>query len=349
MRGLPGRIVFLLAAAGALATAGAAASADDGALARQWPTYRERFVGDDGRVRDTGNDGVSHTEGQGWAMLFAESFDDRATFDRIWGWTRDKLRRPDSALFAWRWNPNAGEPVADKNNATDGDMLIAWALTRAARYWHAPDYLRQARPILAEIRGKLVERRGGGLVLLPGSEGFRATDGSAIVNLSYYIYPALDAFTHADGSPQWARLRRSGLALLAKARFGVWGLPSDWVAVGDKGQVTPTANLPPRFGFDAIRIPLYLIWGGEATAPRLDPELRFWDSFADRPIPAWVDVTDGSAAPFAASSGFRAVIELVRAWRAHRPPVLPEIADKDDYYAASLILLAGLAARARWP
>ena len=84
----------------ALCLAAATAYAQDDALAGEWTKYRNRFVAEDGRVRDTGNKDVSHTEGQGWAMLFAESCDDRATFDRIWRWTHDKLQRDDNALFS---------------------------------------------------------------------------------------------------------------------------------------------------------------------------------------------------------------------------------------------------------
>jgi len=336
-------LVFLLAAC--LLAPGAVRAAD-GSLATEWGTYRDRFVGDDGRVHDTGNKQVSHTEGQGWAMLFAESFDDRATFDRVWNWTRANLRRHDSALFAWRWDPSSENPIADTNNATDGDILIAWALTRTARHWRAPEYRKAAHPILAEIRGKLIERVGGEMVLLPGSDGFRSKDGAVIVNPSYYVYPAFEEFSRIDRSPQWARLRRAGLQLLAKARFGRWGLTTDWVAVGKMGEVQPAADLPPRFGFDAIRIPLYLIWGSEATASRLAADLRYWSDFADKPIPAWVNVTDGSFASFPAPTGFQAVIELARSWHQPKPPPLPEIGDKDDYYSASLILLAGLAREA---
>ena len=36
-----------------------------------WRSYKQRFVATDGRVIDTGNKNVSHTEGQGYAMLFA--------------------------------------------------------------------------------------------------------------------------------------------------------------------------------------------------------------------------------------------------------------------------------------
>jgi len=325
----------------------APASAQTASLASEWIKFRDRFIGDDGRVRDTGNREVSHTEGQGSAMLFAEAFDDRATFDRVWGWTRDKLRRQDSALFAWRWDPrNADKPIADTNNASDGDILIAWSLILAARRWHDRDYSQEAQRMLAEMRDKLVERFDGHLVLLPGTEGFKTEDGSVIVNPSYYIYPAFREFPMLDHSPVWAQLRRDGLALLAKARFGQWGLTSDWVTIGDTGEVKPTANLPPRFGFDAIRIPLYLIWGHEATPPRLAAERRFWDAFADKPIPAWVDVTDGSVAPFPAPAGFQAIIQLARLGEDAKPGPLPEIGDKDDYYSSSLILLAGLARRA---
>jgi endoglucanase len=324
----------------------AIARAQSAALPGEWLTYRDRFIGADGRVVDTGNKGVSHTEGQGWAMLFAENFDDRATFDRVWNWTRDKLRRPDGALFSWRWDPNAKNPIADANNATDGDTLIAWALMLAARRWHDPAYDREARRIVVDIREKLIKPAGGGLVLLPGIDGFTQKDGSVIVNPSYYVYPALEAFPRLDPSPKWARVRIDGLRLLAKARFGKWGLTSDWVTIDRAGAVVPFAQVPPRFGYDAIRIPLYLIWGREATNQRLADEMRFWDGFADKPVPAWVDVTNDAVAPFPAPSGFQAIIDLVRARLHDKPAAPPQIDDKDDYYSASLILLAGLAGRA---
>jgi endoglucanase len=329
-----------------LALAAPAAYAQDDPLAGEWAKYRDRFVADDGRVRDTGNKDVSHTEGQGWAMLFAEAFDDRATFDRIWHWTRDKLQRSDSALFSWRWDPNADKPIADTNNATDGDTMIAWALARAAQRWQAPEYRASAGRIAVDIREKLITRVAGKLVLLPGTDGFKHDDGGVLLNPSYYIYPALQEFPRLDPSPEWERLRRDGLSLLAKAPFGQWKLTPDWIAIDRKGEVAPAAQVPPRFGYDAIRVPLYLVWGREATTQRLAPVINYWNAFTDKPVPAWVDVTDGSFAPYPAPSGFHAVIDLVRARFNPKPPPLPLIQDSDDYYSASLILLAGLAQRA---
>jgi endoglucanase len=36
-----------------------------------WESYKSRFMMPDGRIIDTGNGNVSHTEGQGFAMLLA--------------------------------------------------------------------------------------------------------------------------------------------------------------------------------------------------------------------------------------------------------------------------------------
>ncbi|HXC29543.1 MAG TPA: glycosyl hydrolase family 8 [Stellaceae bacterium] len=323
----------------------ALARAQDATLAGEWLKFRDRFVGDDGRVRDSGNKNISHTEGQGVAMLFAETFDDHATFDHVWNWTRDKLRQHDGALFSWRWDPDAKNPIADPNNATDGDVLIAWALARATQRWRTPAYAAEARPIIAAIREKLIVSAAGGLVLLPGADGFMRKDGTVIINPSYYVYPALETFPRLDPSPKWARLRYDGLRLLAKARFGTWNLPPDWITIDAAGKLSPSADPPPRFGYNAIRIPLYLVWGHEATRQRLAAEMRFWDGFGDKPVPAWVDVTNGAVAPFPAPSGFQAIIDLVRARLGGKAVPLPQIADADDYYSASLILLANMANR----
>ncbi|HEY1798099.1 MAG TPA: glycosyl hydrolase family 8 [Stellaceae bacterium] len=322
----------------------APARAGDASFADQWGVYRDRFVTGDGRVIDTGNKSVSHTEGQGWAMLFAEVADDRGAFDNIWGWTAAHLAQPGTALFAWRWDPaDAKNPVADTNNASDGDTLIAWALIRAAERWHEPKYQAAARRIAGDIRNRMLAAVARRLVLLPGRDGFIREDGSILVNPSYYVYPAFTDLERTAPGYQWRRLRIDGLALLDEAKFGPWHLPCDWVAAEPDGSVVPAPGLPPQFGFAAIRVPLYLIWSHHGTPARLAPYLDFWSSFGDKPIAAWTDVSDGKVAPFAAPSGMQAVIQLVREWRHPDPTPLPTIGDHDDYYSASLILLSRIA------
>ncbi|HEX3864801.1 MAG TPA: glycosyl hydrolase family 8 [Stellaceae bacterium] len=321
-----------------------AATARADAVQDGWNTFRDRFVTADGRVLDTGNKEVSHTEGQGWAMLFAEAANDRGTFAKIWDWTHNKLQRHDNALFSWRWDPDGKTPVADPNDASDGDILIAWALARAAHHWKDPEYGRAAHRIVGDIRRRLLVTAPGGLVLLPGADGFKG-DGVTVINPSYYIFPALKEFARVLPSPEWQRLRRDGLNLLADARFGRWGLTPDWIEIAKSGDLSPAAKFPPRFGFEAIRVPLYLIWAGEATPERLASYLDFWNDFGGKPAPAWVNVDDNSLAPYAGSSGFQAVVQLTRGFGQTDQPALPTINDKDDYYAASLTLLAAVAQR----
>ncbi|XBS68472.1 glycosyl hydrolase family 8 [Acerihabitans sp. KWT182] len=93
-----------------------------------WQQYKQAFVLPDGRVVDTGNHDVSHSEGQGYGMLMAVFNDDKQTFANIWRWTRQTLYRDDVGLFSWRYEPQEKVAIADPNTASDGDTLIAWAL-----------------------------------------------------------------------------------------------------------------------------------------------------------------------------------------------------------------------------
>ncbi|MFD2783222.1 glycosyl hydrolase family 8 [Novosphingobium pokkalii] len=68
-------------------------------------------------------------------MVLALEAEDRATFELIADWTNDNLLRSDVALHAWKYDPSSPDRVPDRNNATDGDILIAWALERAGRQW----------------------------------------------------------------------------------------------------------------------------------------------------------------------------------------------------------------------
>ena len=87
---------------------------------------------------DTGNGGITHSEGQGWAMLFALQAGDRTRFERIADWTRENLRRTSDGLHAWRGKGSDGSE--DLNNATDGDLFIATALILAGEQWGRPEW-----------------------------------------------------------------------------------------------------------------------------------------------------------------------------------------------------------------
>jgi endoglucanase len=307
---------------------------------KAWAMFAARFLAPDGRIVDTGNGGISHSEGQGYGMVLAEAAGDRARFDRLWAWTEANLARKDMRLFSWRYDPNAMPHITDPNNATDGDILIAWALLRAADRWGVPAYAEASRAIRDAILKNLVKPVANRIVLLPGLQGFLTGD-VATINLSYYIWPALDAFRKADGAG-WAGIITDGQAILSRARFGGHQLPSDWIDVRPNDLIVPAAGRPARFGFDAVRIPLYLYWGKRDTA--LQPFRAYWMPFqaANQVPPAWIEVLTGEIAPYPLSPGAMALAATVMTRKAPEAPTLPE-----DYFAAVLTVLSQAAANAR--
>src|SRR5665213_3634964 len=74
--------------------------------AADWAIFKHRFIRDDGQLVDSFSQ-LSHSEGQGYALLLALAANDRPTFDRVWAWTRTNLKRDGDALLAWKWKPDA--------------------------------------------------------------------------------------------------------------------------------------------------------------------------------------------------------------------------------------------------
>jgi endoglucanase len=115
-------------------------------------------------------------------MLLATLVGDRAAFESMFRWTEANLARQDVALYIWRYDPQAANPVSDMNNATDGDILIAWAMARAGAKWGVKAWEDRSAQIRAAIRNRLVVDRFGGHFLLPGLQGF--DNGQSGVTLS---------------------------------------------------------------------------------------------------------------------------------------------------------------------
>lgn len=298
-----------------------------------WTQWRDRFVSPEGRVVDTGNGRISHSEGQSYGMILALRAGDRDAFERIARWTQETLGREDMALHSWRYDPSQPVAVSDPNNATDGDLVIAWALDLAGRRWHRPEWTQRAQAIRAAIRQHCVVSRYGRQLLLPGIVGF-VEDAQVMVNPSYFVWPALDHFAKADAAT-WDPIIADCEDILRLARFGSRQLPCDWLSVTGRTEVAPAVAKPPRFSYDAIRIPLYAAIG--ARSDLAQPVADWWRSCLaqHRAIPAWVDVVTGEEANYALSSGGAAIAHRLIASPA------PTVLDT-DYFSASLQMLARL-------
>lgn len=342
----------ILGAAGALATAGAVGIAQGnqaGSDAEDWNVFRNRFLAPDGRVVDTGNRNVSHSEGQGYGLYAAVRADDRQAFQRILTWTLTSLKRPNDNLFAWRFAPDGTPPVTDLNNASDGDLMIAWALVEAGRKWRHPDYIQRGLAIARDLQRLCFLNLGRRWLLLPGAYGFRAAN-RVVVNLSYYVLPALQELGRELRDATWTRVEMDALALLEEARFGQWQLPPDWLEIqADNGALRIARNWPPRFSFDAVRIPLNLCWGGSGAHAVVRACADFWTHRGPgAPMPAWTELPSNVLAPYPANPGIRAVALLSKALRdgAGARAVLPRVAQaQGEYYSAALVMLARMAWR----
>lgn len=322
--------------------------------AAEWAHYKQLFMSDEGRIIDTGNQGVSHSEGQGFAMRLAFHYGQRDDFARIWQWTQDHLLVRDDHLAAWRWRPDQTPAIDDKNNATDGDLFIAWALALAGQCWDQPGYRDAAQRIAQDIRSKLIERTDVGHLLLPGADGFVHGD-RYILNPSYWVFPAFADLAQLDGNaPEWAALATDGRALIDQLQFGRWKLVPDWVQWSPQSGFALAEPFAPRFGYDAIRVPLYLIWDAQ-NAQALSRLAGYWNQQTGWPWrPDWVDLETDAISSYGAPPGIAAVAGLTRFAVASADGAspgaflaVPSLARTDgiDYYSASLSLLSRIAAQ----
>lgn len=277
------------------------------AAAQDWQAFKQAFVSEDGRIIDRFHDSMSHSEGQGYGLMLALTHGDRPAFERLWRWTSQNLQVRRDALFAWSWGkrPNGEWAVIDYNNASDGDILIALALLEAAARWNHPPYRESALRIVRDLRTRLAVTQNGLQLIAPAYFGFTAEAGF-VFNPGYLVLPAFSRFAQAEEKKFWERVAADSARLLDLGTFSRFGLPADWV-VFQGGKASVHAEKSRHFGFEAIRVPLYLLWGGrtdrmQSYAPYLE--------FVERSgyLPSRVDLIDGFVSSEEAPAGFYAVM-----------------------------------------
>jgi endoglucanase len=299
-RSIAGGLVLLLGMA-----AGGSAMAQASIKASDWAAYQQKFL-DNGRIIDDANGNVSHSEGQGYGLLLAVLAGDRVRFEEIWAFTLTELLIRSDGLAAWRWEPAAKPHVTDVNNASDGDLLIAYALALAGEMWNDNRYLAAARKVgLALGRTAIIDFKGGP-IMLPGASGFTAKDrpDGPVVNPSYWIFETFPVLARVAPGVNWPALSARGLQLLDEAQFGPQKLPPDWLAL--KNTPVSAEGFPNVFGYNSLRIPLYLLRAGLTEPRRLEQYRRFWvDENGGQP--AIVDLATGRVLALLPDPGYRAM------------------------------------------
>jgi len=315
---------------------------------KDWEAYKSHFISSDGRVIDFLQDRISHSEGQGYGLLLAVAHDDPRSFSQIWKWTQDNLRmRKGDSLHAWKWGqrPNGQWAVLDYNNATDGDIFIAWSLLKGARKWKNESYLNQAREIVKAIRETVILQKRGRFFVLPGYYGFVLKDGE-VLNPSYWIFSAFREFGEIEEPKFWKKVHEDSMEVLKRAAFGSLGLPADWILMKESGP-SIYQERSRFFGYEAIRTLLYLAWDGTLGAIS-GPKALLDMSRKLRYVPLNVDLLMNNISLEEGPAGYYAVYgraarglgegELSRSFLKRAAQKIE--AEKDDYYSHTLCLLA---------
>ena len=318
--------------------------------AGDWEGYRSRFVRADGRVVDNANGDISHSEGQGYGLILALAAEDRATFEKIWTFTHTEFLIRDDGLAVWKWDPAASPHVTDRNNATDGDILIAYALGKGATLWNEDRYLKAAQKLASAIGRTVIGRDGDMPFLLPGAKGFASSErpDGPVVNLSYWVFEAFPVLASLAPEFDWSALWRRGLVLLQQATTGKTKLPADWLSISARAQPRTADGLPPEFGYNSLRIPLYLLRAGMSDLAWLRTVNERWKAGSEGV--AVVNVLTGEVREQLTDQGYAAMAAALSCAVDGTPIPAPlKSFEPKLYYPATLYLLSMSLVREKYP
>src|SRR6478735_7726821 len=179
---------------------------------------------------------------------------------------------------------------------------------------------------------------------MPGAVGFSEKDrpDGPVVNPSYWVFEALPALAQLTGDQSWMQVQASGLKLLdtlAKAKM----LAPDWVSIKDTPR--PADGFPPQFGYNAIRIPLYLMRAGLADKARMEPFRKAWAGGT-----AVIDVKSGKPVEPLPDAGYR-ILAAAMACALDGTPIPEELKTFQPtlYYPSTLHLLSLSMLSERYP
>lgn len=311
-----------------------------------WAAWKEGYLEPDGRVIDRLQQNASHSEGQGYGMLLATEFNDHDAFRRMYEWTEANLALRSDMLLAWRYLPDEAQPVPDRNNASDGDLFYAWALMRASRRFGERRYLQRAAEIAQALAVHCIRRAPDeslGKVMLPAVQGF-VHDERVTINPSYLMPLAMRELAASTGVSELAQCASDGEALLH--RLAGEGLVPDWLSITPDG-LTVAQGFSENAGYEAIRVPLFLVWSGLDRHPAVTQMKRVYERTLrpGAPVPTVIEPVSGVVLEASPDPGYRAVAALVACAGGGSGPGsdMPAFDPRQPYYPATLQMFSMIA------
>jgi len=314
-------------------------------LHASWSEYKADFIAKDGRVIDRVNKEVTHSEGIGYAMYFAIKSNDIKTFKRVENWYKNNLKKNEYGLFSWKWgeDKNGSWHVLDSNNASDGDLWIAYDNLLMFEMTKDIAYKNSALLIMESIKKHLLVKYAGSLYLLPGKLGFDTKE-SLEINPSYYLFFIFDKFKEYDNDKIWSQLKTDGISLLYKSRFTSLGLNADWIKI-DKQSGKISTSRTNSFGYDALRIPFNILKSDIRNKDRLlEPYRAYVDAMKKvSSVFGVTDLKDGKISLYNYSYGHLSIYNMIDEYFNKSHSFTQKIKklkgeNRDDYYSHSIYL-----------
>jgi len=237
-------------------------------LSSSWDSYKAQFIQSDGRSIDPSQQNITTSEAQGYALLRAVWIDDKPTFDKVYNFTINNMKRPKDNLFGWRYGKLASGtygflPGGGNNSAADADSDIAYALILASKRWNDPIYKNHAMPIIKDMwKYETATTSAGKRYIIAGN--WAQDQQKLIINVSYFAPYEWRTFAEVDHQHDWLSmigpayqlLNSAGSTPLDKAK--AVGIPPDWIAIDRRTGALSAANvsnLTTNYSFDAMRTP----------------------------------------------------------------------------------------------
>ena len=319
-------------------------------LQAAWSAWKTLCLTAEGRIVDGFQNSDSHSEGQGYGLTLAAVFDDMAAFEAIHGWTEKNLAvRPD-ALLAWRWKHDQQPNVPDPNNASDGDLFYAWALSAMAGRHNRSELADRARAIATDLARLCIVAHpdgSGAQVFLPGEKGF-VTDAGFVINPSYYFPRAMRDLAVATGVDALAKVAEDGIALVTSVARRQ--LVPDWITVDAQGWSAPPKGFSANVGYEAMRVPLFAVWSGRADAAEVKRYVDAATAGAGKGAVTVFDAATGAALERSPHPGYEAIFTLAAcAGSGSAGAAIPPFSTDQPYYPATLHLMALVAQAEMYP
>lgn len=247
-------------------------------LSALWSFYKHTYIAT-GRVISLDEQGVTTSEGQGYAMLRAVWSNDRIAFAATWDWTKQHLQVRDDHLFAWKWKGQ----VLSVNSATDADTDIALALILASRRFSEPAYEQAALDVLDAMWNKEVVRIGRQYYATAGN--WAVQEDYPTIHVAYLAPYAYEIFASVDDRYPWKRLVDSSYQVLHWIYFEQQlRLPPEILFVDKQtGKLLlthPRTGESSYFGYDAFpifwRVALDAQWFGRPQSELRRTMLAFF-------------------------------------------------------------------------